>query len=904
MSGFADKNGVLKILGPNRVVRAILNIGGPPQGGGMEFDMSGKIKQFFSLSINRHLAVSVFIINLILFICFGFLSFYISKINLEKNAKQNMNDTGSLVTEIISNHVELKALKLTSEESQAALNGYFESAGDLTERERISEDENYGILLETLGDILKGDPDIVNVWAVSEKSGVYVSTDNPFVSAVDYSLSSREWYRSVSAQGAGSAATHYHLTGIDGETGEYSIICEVSRGGNAAGYIGADVLSESLTSMIARYSENNAGYPIITDELGDIQYYLGGQRFDELFDVDRSPLLNVITQAHINPEGIGSFMSEKGGLTYYYVDNASLPDWSALILFDSAEMNGAVYSLFFQQLIILFCLMGLAFIITINVIRVQSKVIPEISKSVSEMAMGNYNYRIDSKQLSELGELARNIDDLARLIQKKTVENDNYANTDTLTGLYNRQKLYEHIEDMIESRKDGNGRFALMFIDIDNFKWLNETLSHSFGDAVLTAFAGILKESVSGDGSVFRFSGDEFIVIAEIGDDYDKINDIMAKLQSSFSLPLSVLGSSVHVKFSIGVSIYPNDAATSDLLLKYADLALHRSKEGGKDRVSYYKTSTQKNALSKGVIATKLNQALQNKELYLNYQPIISTVTGELFGFEVLVRWDDFDFGNVSPADFIKVAEETGEIVKIGTWIFESACRFHKELGDEYGKELIMSINVSAVQLKRGDYLEHIKSVIDITRVKPSALQIEITEDILSDFADSKNMLLNEISDFGVALALDDFGTGYSSLNFLKNFPIKFLKIDKSFIKEISGGDRPKDSIFDLVHGLGIKTIAEGTETIDQYNYLKEMKCDYIQGFLLAKPLDESGVLEFMKAYDKLESKNFLDLKSFLEKNEKILASENKRRKDAEEREKKEVIDDSPQLKDGFIISQ
>ena len=329
----------------------------------------------------------------------------------------------------------------------------------------------------------------------------------------------------------------------------------------------------------------------------------------------------------------------------------------------------------------------------------------------------------------------------------------------------------------------------------------------------------------------------------------------------------------IFVKFSVGVSVYPDDDSSADMLLRDAELALHRAKENGKDRIFFYSNTAEKNSLSKAAIANQITSALKANEMHLCYQPIISADSRDIHGFEVLLRWDSLEFGKISPADFIGVAEESGEIVRIGTWIFESACRFLKQICDNYRDDIIMSINVSPIQLRRSDYLEHVKRVIEITQVNPANIQIEITESFLIDFLDSDNGVIREINDMGIAIALDDFGTGYSSLNYLKNLPVKCLKIDKSFVDEINNDTRDyaiTDSIIDLVHSLGIKTVAEGIETVGQYKLLREMKCDYIQGYLMSKPLDESDAIAFVENYEA----QFKPDDAVLEEHERQLAVE------------------------------
>lgn len=843
----------------------------------------------------------------VLMVVFGALSFILTRINASANSAQIMNNTGALVSGLLNDHMKVITDRLDEITSEPFTEMYMIALNSAVP----GEDPRGAITgfsdAPKLEDILSGacskNDDIVSAWIVAESSGILIGSGRNgggMLTAEEFGLRERSWYQKYIS---GAVTSEYICTetapGIfNSNENVITIIAPLVSGGNTYAFCGLEIRADSIFSVLSRYTFNSGSYPIVACG-STVLYYPASQDFSKKFSLEDQPVEKVISSRDISPGFVDSYVSEKGDTVYYYRETSSVSGWNVIVLFDSDEINGNVYRTFFQQLMVLACLTALTFIFGINILKSESAGLNELCGCTEEIAAGNLNYRIKVSDKTEIGHAAANINKIAEIIQAKNAVISSFDTTDTLTGLNNRVSLYEYMDDMIRTREDGRSRFAVMFMDVDNFKWINETLGHTYGDAVLGVFGKELKRLQY---PVFRFSGDEFIIIKEFDTDSSAVYEVLEKLHSCFDKPLEIINDNIYIKFSIGVSIYPDDDLTPDLLLRDAEMALHRAKESGKDRVAFYTNSRKsKSIYSKAAIARSLNDALKNGELLLHYQPIISAATGDIHGFEVLLRWNSPEFGIVPPAEFIGVAEESGEIVQIGTWIFESACRTLKQINENLNPGVIMSINVSPIQLRRDNYLEHVKRVIDITQVNPKNIQLEITESTLIDFTDSKSSVISEINDMGISLALDDFGTGYSSLNYLKNFPIKCLKIDKSFIDEINNNQRDyaiTDSIIDLVHNLGIHTVAEGIETVGQYNFLADMKCDYIQGFLMSKPLDEAAAIEFVERYDALHKPD----KRMLEENERRLAHE-REELDRLKRES-ESGDKSEKFTEDFIISK
>lgn len=798
------------------------------------------------------------ILVILTMLCFGAISYMIARINTENDSNVTMTNAGTVISGLVKDFMEPKLNLVRQIGTQEDVIAFINSGGSNLSDAELKQNALYPDVEKMLDKICADDKDIVSVWLAIEGSGVLIGDNGKYLDPDTFGLKDRYWYKKLSLSNTESSimCTASIPSVFDSSVNVINVIKPIFFDGGIIGYVGAEVNVDSLCEMLSSYTLNSGCYPIVTCNFGTYIYTPSSESFSNKFNVNQPPLSNILVQAEYYGNGIDSISLGINKTIYFSVNNTDVPGWSIIVLFDINELNGGIYKYFFHSMIILLCVCVLMLIILRNVFKSRLSLLAKLDEAIDKLKGGDYKVEVDAAAAddTELKRCAASINAIAADMKDKDEKIRFYSENDVLTGLPNRSTLYKNIEVLMSERENGErNRFALMFVDIDNFKWLNENLGHNFGDEVLRMFAEILSSKMSKYGSVYRFSGDEFIILVEFGGNYNIIHEVINILQSSFDKPIKVMMDSIYIRFSVGVSIYPDDDEKADMLLRDADLALHRSKDNGKDRISFYSNAAKRHSFSKAAIAQRISNALHDNEMYLNYQPIICADTCDIHGFEVLLRWKSTEYGNIPPAEFISVAEETGAIIQIGTWIFESACRFLKQLCDNYRSDIIMSINVSPVQLRRADYLEHVKRVIEITQVNPANIQIEITESTLIDFLDSDNSIMKEINEMGISIALDDFGTGYSSLNYLKNFPIKCLKIDKSFVDEINNNKRDyaiTDSIIDLVHNLGIKTVAEGIETVGQYDFLRQMKCDYIQGFLMSKPLDEAAALEFVEMYD------------------------------------------------------
>ena len=818
--------------------------------------MFKKLKNTFKESFIKRIIALIFVFNVIFIVLFACMTSIITRSNINTDVTREIMNSSDAAANKFNDFITAANMPLEIMARDNEICRYLASPDESGEKYAV--DSINGIFAASSGSKV--------IWCVSANDGSAVSSSGvrTKINTEDYG-----WFSNA----ASAVSQNSYLYTISDENGSFLsedsqilIVKPVNFNGEFAGCVGAEISSADLAAELKNSLFFDGAYAVVLDS--DNNIVCMPQDINGFLSI--SPDRSIDFKSLITNNESGSLMGfRSGNTTSYVLSRTVLMGWRTVIVFDGHVADGNFSKMYLQQIIILACLFVIELIATLNVIRHEAKDIPEISSSIAEISAGNYNFRINSKSENEIGLIAKSVDNLAQTLQDKNAVIDDYTNLDPTTGLQNRYKMYEYIEDLAVSRDESRKRFALLFVDIDNFKWITETLGHRQGDEFLKIFGQRLRTVVN---RVFRFSGDEFVILTEFNDDYGIIDELVANLRYAFREPIEILNDKMYAQFSVGISVYPDDDTNADMLLRDADIAMSRAKERGKGRTAYYNASLHQKVLSKATIAQKLNSALANNEMFLNFQPIISVQNGDIHGFEVLIRWESEELGFVPPFTFVQVAEETGAIVEIGTWIFETACRYLKKM-NEYNKDIIMSINVSAVQLKKSDFLDKVARTIDVFGINPANIQVELTETCLVDFMDGNDKVIQKIADMGIAIALDDFGTGYSSFGYLKDMPIKCLKVDKSFVDEICSKHKDYQitgSIIDMVKHLGIATVVEGVETIEQYNILSEMKCDYIQGFLMSKPLNAEDALEFVKQYDELHKPS----RQSLEENSNKLAAE------------------------------
>jgi diguanylate cyclase (GGDEF)-like protein len=424
------------------------------------------------------------------------------------------------------------------------------------------------------------------------------------------------------------------------------------------------------------------------------------------------------------------------------------------------------------------------------------------------------------------------------------------AHHDVLTELPNRTLFMDRVEHAIRYAYWHDRYLAIIFIDLDRFKYINDSLGHSIGDQVLIEIGYRLKHQVRSRDTVARFGGDEFVVLLEDVASQEDITAIAQKILSAIQPPVYVEGMELHITASLGISLYPTDGDDPQTLLKNADGAMYRAKEAGKNTFRFYSDDMGERASQRLTLENHLRRALERQELRLFYQPQFATASGEINGVEVLLRWQHREFGMVQPLDFIGLLEETGLILPVGEWVIRTACEQFRRWEHYVDQHFQVAVNISARQLAVPNINRTLQGIFDEYHIQPKNLQFEMTESIFVQHSPAIDRSLQSLRDSGISFAIDDFGTGYSSISYLKRFPIDTLKIDRSFIADVT--EDPDDAaltvaIITMAHSLGLKVIAEGVETAAQRQLLLEHGCESLQGFLFSKPLSAESMSHLLR---------------------------------------------------------
>jgi diguanylate cyclase (GGDEF)-like protein len=480
---------------------------------------------------------------------------------------------------------------------------------------------------------------------------------------------------------------------------------------------------------------------------------------------------------------------------------------------------------------------------------------------VQRIGEGDLNVSVEGHSQDEIGELARAFGEMSRNLGESHEQIRQLAYHDGLTGLPNRRSFNEQLEKAVSYARRHEETFAVLFVDFDNFKRINDTVGHQAADALLRQLSEALGEIIRGDdvlalsrhaeteSVVSRVGGDEFVVLLPHTRDRFSPGIVARRILEQLGNPIRVADQELFVTASIGIATFPEDGETGDVLVRNADTAMYHAKQQGKASYQYYSHAMNVASVKRLTLETALRRALEQERLELHYQPVVDLTTRRIVGAEALLRWNDPQLGYISPATFIPLAEESGLILPIGEWVIQRGCQQAQQWRRDGLPEIPVSVNVSAVQFSRQNLCGLVTRALDSSGLHPALLGIEITESALMSVRERAVELLEQLRALGVRLALDDFGTGYSSLSYLRRFPISTLKIDRSFVSEIPANSHTAsitEAIISMAHVLGLRVVAEGVEQGPQIDLLEGWGCDAVQGFYYSAAVPAAKFAEML----------------------------------------------------------
>jgi diguanylate cyclase (GGDEF)-like protein len=431
---------------------------------------------------------------------------------------------------------------------------------------------------------------------------------------------------------------------------------------------------------------------------------------------------------------------------------------------------------------------------------------------------------------------------IADITEMKTSQRkmERLAFYDTLTELANRRLFNDRLQQAVEHCRRHRQRAALLYLDLDQFKRVNDTLGHEAGDALLREVADRLLNCVRKEDTVGRPGGDEFTILLYDVDEPDHAGQVAEKILRTLQQPISLSGHQLVVTTSIGITVIPDDGVDPAALLKNADLAMYRAKEKGRNNYQFYSEELNTNAVRRLRTEYELRRALERSEFELHFQPVVRLTDQSIVGVECLLRWNHPERGPVPPDDFISIAEDTGAIVEIGNWVIEEACAAGRLMTEQRGAPVSIAVNISPRQFRDPELVSTIRHSLRRARLEPACLELEITETMLMGDVEAASEIVRRLHKLGIRLAIDDFGTGYSSLNYLKKFPISTVKVDRSFVADIPESSDDMEitaAVIAMAHRLKMQVVAEGVETQAQLDFLAEQDCDFAQGYLFSHAL-------------------------------------------------------------------
>lgn len=643
---------------------------------------------------------------------------------------------------------------------------------------------------------------------------------------------------------------------------------------NVIGYVISTIGTSYFREFLNSISFGETGFGILLDADGTILYHPNLSSVGKNINYDKlSNLISSYQQGEIKASGHMTCFYENTNQAYGYCILPST-NWILFVKQDIAEIR-SITTIILALLFLICTILMVLIVISANILAKKiSTPIIALRDAMRIASDGNLTVQSNIKSNNEFGELSKNFNKMLHIIKtnyedlesmhEELLSNEeqlraNYdhieflAYHDTLTNLPNKLAFLDYANAVLVSSPPEQSMHAVYFVDLDNFKTINDTLGHEYGDALLVKTSQVLSSIINGAGMLARAGGDEFLLFKENVGSKDHALDFASLIIDHFKDPLDLDGEVVYVSMSIGISLYPDNGLSPNALIKNADIAMYKSKDTGKNKFTLFDSKIEEELNRNTIIIEVLRNAIDNNEVYIQYQPLMELNTNNVIGFEALMRINSERLGFLTPGEFIPIAEESGLIVELSSWLIKEACMFNKSLIDKGATPRPVSVNISSVQINRPGFVAMLSDILAETQLPPQYLELEITESTLVSSIMDATMLLKTLQNIGVKVSLDDFGTGYSSLNYLTKLPINTLKIDKSFIDNICVNDKDSciaESIIQLAHSLDIRVVAEGVEHENQLALLRAQHCDIIQGYIFSKPLHPAELVDIIEEDD------------------------------------------------------
>lgn len=755
---------------------------------------------------------------------------------------------------VISNMLSVSNLNsLINENWQRNIKGYSDTIGNWIQ-ERKTEMNVYSNIpiMKTMDwrDIypyLKRETDenksVYNFLFIADKNGKY----HTVTGGLSGSIFGREYFKKVME---GSTVVSEPLIS---KTGNQRVIVVASpikdNNDEIIGLVGGTINLIRLYDFIERFNTNNPSF----------EFFIINKEGFMITHKDKSMIMttnineqslgvktnNDFTDILVNKEGVIGRNFKATDKIYYFSEIPNTDGWKVIAKIPKSyfmsPVNKASRKLIFIGFIGIVIGVVLAFILS----RKISRPIENLKKVFDKASEGDLTARANIETNDEIGEASKGFNKMMDTIEYMTYN-------DELTGMYNMNFLIKRLSHIISNNTINDTQLAVIVIGLDKFKQVNDTLGHNIGDKLLKRVSSQLNKIIKYEYDICRIGGDEFAIILHNIENEQYVSSLADEILNKINVPWIINKYNLYITASIGIAFYSKGEKDANVILKNANMAMHKAKEKGGGRLEFYVESMDKELIEQMNLENNMRNGLKNNEFFLRYQPIIDINTKRIVGMEALVRWKHPSRGIVSPAEFIPLAEENGFIVELSKWILTEACVRNKELQDEGYDPIYVSVNISPVQMQEPNFVNTVFSILEETKLDPKYLELEITESVFIGNLDYTVEMLNKLKEMGISIALDDFGTGYSSLSYLHKLPFDTMKIDQSFVKDLDNDKSDKtivSTIIDIGENLNISVTAEGVETIKQLRFLKDQRCYSIQGYYFSPPVSSDEFKRLMNRY-------------------------------------------------------